>query len=121
MNFTLQQLVLATLAVSLVSMFLSLVALWPTSRERFQSIRDATLWIAFIFILVAVMHYGLKRHDQGQLLPTSPIVNSAQPAINLNRMPRTDRLQPNRVPPRNSTVPSPSMSPQPNSSRSFNW
>ncbi len=57
----LEKLVVVALVASVVSTLMSCAAIWPESGERMAKVRDATLWLIFIFVIVAIMNFGWQQ------------------------------------------------------------
>jgi len=56
-----QGLSIVALTTSILSMLLSMVALWPHWRERLAVIRDVVLWVALAIVVAGLFQLGWSR------------------------------------------------------------
>lgn len=59
-------LMVVTLIVAILSMTLSVIALWPKWKESLAMVRDGVLWIALIALVIGVATAALKRDRANQ-------------------------------------------------------
>jgi hypothetical protein len=58
---TQQTLTMATLAIAIVSMLMSMIALWPQWREQFAVLRDFVLWGALVLVAAILLNASWSR------------------------------------------------------------
>lgn len=59
--FTQQTLTLAVLATSIVSMLLSMIALWPQWKDQLAVLRDFVLWTALAVFVIGLLGVNWRR------------------------------------------------------------
>jgi uncharacterized membrane protein YfcA len=65
-------LTVVTLVVAIISMMLSVIALWPHWKDSMAVVRDGVLWIALIAVVIGVVTGAFKRNQTspGQSMKT---------------------------------------------------
>ena len=88
---TQQTLMIATLIISIISMLMSMIALWPQWREQFAVLRDFVLWGALVVVAAIVLNVGWNRAPRSTAIPNKVVHSSLNYAI----VPAADsKLQP---------------------------
>lgn len=98
MAMTTNLLAILALLVSTISLIISVMIAWPNYKDSFAKIRDAVLWVAFIFVVVGMVNYAWRN--------TAWSHRETTPAVNRQPQPRSEPSPAASASPR-STMPSP--------------
>ncbi len=89
---TQQTLAILALATSVVSMLLSMVALWPQWRDQFAVLRDVVLWAALAVVVIGLVSIGWQQSSSSK-----PREAEMQPPMDYASVLGRNRLQPNQA------------------------
>ncbi len=71
---SLESLACLALVMSVISMVLSSIALWPQWKTGISVVRDFVLWAALIFVVVGVLNVFWRKQTAADRTPRNPDV-----------------------------------------------